>query len=96
MPAQPGGTGARATGVARLETRAWGTQLRLTLHDMPREGTFTAWAVDERGHRTPTATWRATSTGSAEVTGASALEPGSLTRLDVVSGDGTSVLTTPT
>jgi len=96
VAAQPGGTGVRAAGLAELETRPWGTQLRLTLHDLPRQGTFTAWAVDARGNRTPAATWRATTNGTAEVTGASALDPGSLTRLEVVSGDGTSVLTTTT
>lgn len=93
---QPGAAGGRPAGRAQLETRPWGTQLHLVLHDLPRQGTFTAWVVDARGTRAPAATWRATPNGSAEVTGASALDPAALVRLDVLSDDGTSVLTTTT
>lgn len=96
VAAQPGGTAVQAAGLAELETRPWGTQLRLTLHDLPRQGTFTAWAVDAHGNRTPAATWRATTSGTAQVTGASALDPASLIRLEVLNGDGRSVLTTTT
>ena len=79
-----------------LQSRPLGTQLRLTLHDLVRTGSFTAWAVDAAGNRTPAATWRATSTGTVEMTAASALDPASLARLEVVSCDGTRVLTTTT
>ena len=71
-----------------------GTQVRLSLHDLPRQGTFTAWALDAHGTRTPAATWRATPDGHAEVTGAAALDPADLSRLQISSSDGTPLLST--
>lgn len=93
---RPDGPDVPAAGRLELASRPWGTQLRLSLHDLPREGTFTAYAVDAHGQRTPAATWRATTSGNAEVTGACSLDPSSLARVDVVTGDGTRLLTTTT
>ncbi len=93
---RPDGPAVRAAGRLELATRPWGTQLRLSLHDLPREGMFTAYAVDAHGQRTPAASWRATASGNAEVTGACPLDPSSLIRLDVLTSDGTSVLTSTT
>ena len=86
--------GTSAAGTAELQGRAWGTQLHLTLHDLPREGTFTAWALDAAGSRTPAATWRATRDGRADVTGAAALLPAALSGLEIVGSDGARVLAT--
>jgi predicted anti-sigma-YlaC factor YlaD len=88
--------GLAATGVASLESRSWGTQVHLVLRNLPRQGSFTAWAVDARGARRPAATWRATADGHVDVTGAAALRPGELIRLQVSSDDGTAVLSTAT
>lgn len=84
--------GAAGGGAVSLERRPWGTQVRLSLHDLPRQGTFTAWALDAHGTRTPAATWRATPDGHAEVTGAVALDPADLSRLQISSSDGTPLL----
>lgn len=63
LVATAGGAGG---GAVSLERRPWGTQVRLSLHDLPRQGTFTAWALDAHGTRIPAATWRATPDGHAE------------------------------
>ncbi len=105
VPPAPGGAprgarslvaadGTAAAGTAALESRAWGTQLHLTMRDLPREGTFTAWALDASGTRTPAATWQATRDGRAEVTGAAALPPAALSGLEIVGSNGTRVLAT--
>ena len=94
-PLVAGPAGGAAAGSAALQARPWGTQVHLVLRGLPREGAFTAWAVDVAGSRTPAATWRATRDGRADVTGAAALDPVALVRLEVLALDGTAVLTTP-
>lgn len=96
VAAQVGATGVPAAGVLALEGRPWGTQVHLTLRDLPREGSFTAWAIDAQGSRTPAATWRATGNGRADVTGAAALDPGAVSGLEIMSSDGRRVLRTAT
>ena len=83
--------GTASTGSVSFTARPWGTELRLRLHGLPRTGTFTAWTLDAAGTPTVAATWGATATGDADVTGATSLRPAQLADLRVTT-DGKRVL----
>ncbi len=74
--------------------RPWGTQIHLVLAGLPRTGTFTAWTVGrDGGAPSIAATWSATPTGHADVTGATGLPTGGLTELRIATTDGKVLLT---
>ena len=75
--------GTASTGSVSFTARPWGTELRLRLHGLPRTGTFTAWTTNADGTSTVAATWGATATGDADVTGATSLRPAQLADLRV-------------
>ena len=87
--------GVSATGQLTLEPRPWGTAVHLRLKKLPPAPSYTAWAVDDAGTRSAVATWGATETGSAEVTGATALPPAGLRSVTVSTGDGRPLLRLP-
>lgn len=69
-------------------SRGWGTEFQIDCKDMPLNGQLALWAVDKQGHATPVASWNATSTGYATVTGASSIRSAQLGALQVRTGDG--------
>jgi len=87
--------GVTSTGQVTYTRKPWGTQVRLTLAGLPRTGTFTASTVGRDGAISIAATWSATATGHADVTGATPLAPGALTGLRIITTDGTVLLTAP-
>jgi len=88
-------TGVTSTGQLTYTRKPWGTQVHLTLAGLPRTGTFTASTVGRDGATSIAATWNATPTGHADVTGATPLTPEALTRLRITTTDGTVLLTAP-
>lgn len=71
-----------------LVTRGWGTQLDLSCEDMPTEGELLLYVIDQKGTATPAASWRATPAGYSRLTGATALRPNEIQRLEIRNGDG--------
>jgi len=103
LPAQPAASrtlaataGGTSTGHVSYTRRPWGTQIHLVLAGLPRTGTFTAWTVGrDSGAPSIAATWSATPTGHADVTGATGLPTGGLTELRIATTDGKVLLTAP-
>lgn len=102
LPAQPAPSrtltataGVSSTGQVSYTRRPWGTQIHLVLAGLPRTGTFTAWTVGRGSGPSIAATWSATPTGHADVTGATGLPPAAVTELRIATTDGTVLLTAP-
>lgn len=85
--------GVTASGTASLLARPWGTEVRLRLQDLPAAASFTAYAVDSAGARTPVATWGPTPERAADVPGAVLLAPGDVAGLVIETDAGEPVLT---
>ena len=81
-----------AAGAISLQSKPWGTQIHLVLTDLPPHETFTAWTIDTSGHYTAAATWRATPTGRADVTGAAPIDPSDIDKVRITTADRTTVL----
>ena len=79
-----------------LVTRGWGTQLDLDCEDMPTDGTLVLYVVDKDGRGVAAASWRATKTGYSRVTGATALSPNEIHAIEVRTGTGRVLASTPT
>ncbi|MGW5241245.1 zf-HC2 domain-containing protein [Monashia sp. NPDC004114] len=71
-----------------LVTRGWGTQLDIDCEDMPKNGELLLWVTDHNGNQTPVASWLATPSGYSKVTGATALRPNEITRVEIRTGTG--------
>lgn len=84
--------GVTSSGDLALEARPWGTSVRLRLQDLVPAESYTAWAVDDAGARSPVATWGPTPDGRADVTGATALPPNAVRSLVVITDDGQELL----
>lgn len=86
---------AAASGTVELESRPWGTSVRLRVEGLPDRGSYTAWATDATGKRTAVATWSGTASGEVDVTGATSLQLDAVRSISVATGGQTSVLTFP-
>jgi len=84
--------GSAASGSVALQTRPWGTELRLQLRDLPPADGYVAYTLDRTGVRTQAASWGPTPNGRADVPGASALAPERLAGLVVATRGGTELL----
>jgi len=85
--------GVSAQGSGSLESRPWGTQLRLDVRGLPQAERFTAYALAKDGHREVAASWGATPGGRARVDGATGIARSELDRVEVVTSSGQPVLT---
>jgi len=85
----------RVVGEAVLDPKAWGTEVRLTL-DYKAYGKqpYTAWAVADDGHEEQAATWTTPAGGKCAVTGATSIPRDRLSRIEVRTADGKTVLRT--
>lgn len=91
-------TGKASQVSARVEVfpRAWGTSVSLRLSGVAPYTTCQLIAVGQDGRRDVAASWRATYSGGASVTGATALNPRDIARFDVMTHDGQRLVTVPT
>ena len=86
--------GQTASGTVALQARPWGTSVHLELTALPGPGApYTAWALAPDGKRTPIASWGATETGVADVTGATALVSSALRDIVVTDAEGRALIT---
>ncbi|EWT03372.1 hypothetical protein N865_19015 [Intrasporangium oryzae NRRL B-24470] len=94
-------TAAAASGSAAkvdiaLVTRGWGTQVDIACTNMPTTGQLLLWVVDAQGTARPVASWRATEADYTTVTGATALSPEQISRVEVRTDTGTVIATATT
>lgn len=95
--AESGSGVTRARVEVALVTRGWGTQLDLDCSDLPTgNGPLLLWVTDTAGRSTTVASWRATPTGYARVTGATALSPDEIRSLQVKTSTGTTIVSATT
>ena len=71
-----------------LVTRGWGTQVDIDCEDMPKDGELLLWVTDRNGKQSSVASWRATPSGYSRVTGATALRPNEISKVEVRTGTG--------
>jgi hypothetical protein len=79
---------AGVTASVELEGTAWGTKILLMMSHLPKNQHWTLIALTQGGAREPAASWQNTSQTSAEVPGAVAFPLSQLSRLDVVTAAG--------
>lgn len=93
-PARPliAAAGVTASGTASLKARPWGTEVHLQLQNLPPADSYTAYAVDSAGARTPVATWGPTQERAAQVPGAVSLAPAAVARLIIETDAGEPLL----
>ena len=87
--------GVAATGQGALDTKAWGTAVRLDLRHLPQASGYVAFALARDGHGEVAATWGAVPDGHATVVGATAIPRPDLVSVLVRTADGRPVLTLP-
>ena len=76
------------TGQAAAIAWEWGTTVELQLADLPRRDGYVLWAIAEDGRRERAGTWGATSSGAAQVRGASSIDRSELRRVEVTDREG--------
>lgn len=75
------------SGAVRLHSKAWGTEIRIEVADLPNAGIFTAIAHGPGGREETVATWASTPSGSAIVIGASGIGTDELEAVVIVDVD---------
>ncbi|MEJ7649913.1 MAG: zf-HC2 domain-containing protein [Nakamurella sp.] len=84
--------GTSASGSLSLLSKTWGTQVHVVLADLPRTGAFTVRTIDDSGRQSTAATWQATPSGRAELTGATSSQIDDIERVEIVTDAGVTVL----
>lgn len=87
--------GGSAAGTGSLDARGWGTAVELDLSNLPAAPGYVAVAVARDGHGEVAATWGATASGGAVISGATAIPRAELAVVEVRTADGRTVLTLP-
>lgn len=85
--------GSATHGGVRLQPRAWGTSVSLSLDGMAAARSFQLRVVDRSGHDQTAASWGSTASGSAQITGATSVPLAQIEAVDVVDSAGTVVAT---
>lgn len=88
--AAPAGT---STGSVDLTPKPWGTELHLTLHDLPTGTRLTAIVIGTDGHTESAATWTTPAQPQIKVTGATSFRPETVQRIEIRSESGTPIAT---
>jgi anti-sigma factor RsiW len=81
-----GASQAAVSGTVELESRPWGTSVRLRVTGLPDRGHYTAWAADATGTRTAVASWSGTTSEVVDVTGATSLGLDAVDTITVATG----------
>jgi anti-sigma factor RsiW len=78
-----------------LRPKQWGTEVSLRLRGVAADERCSLVAVASDGHRESAGSWQASYSGNADVTGAVSVAPAQLTRLDVVTFAGRTLVSVP-
>jgi hypothetical protein len=95
VPFTVAAAGVTAAGTGSIESRGWGTALRLDLTGLPPASGYQAYALGRDGHGEVAATWGPTPGGRAVVSGATAIPRADLTSIQVRTMDGRELLNLP-
>lgn len=81
------------SGQVILESKEWGTQIRLTMYYAGGPAnSMSAWAIADDGHQEQAASWRTPDDGRCYVIGATSIKRDQLARVDIRTSDGRTVL----
>jgi hypothetical protein len=83
------------SGEIHYHATAWGSWVEVTMHNVPPGDDCTLLAVDAKGNRVVASTWWAPSGGTATIPGGVAMEAASISRFEVVTADGSTLLDVP-
>jgi hypothetical protein len=78
-----------------MEGHNWGTAVELQLSGLPPAPGYCAYATARDGHVEIAASWGATASGRATISGATAIKRDDLVRIEVATTDGRDLLTLP-
>ncbi len=87
-----------ATGVGAsvsVQPVAWGSRLTLDLHNAPPGSSCSLVTIGRHGERQVAASWTAKSRGNLTIPGATAMQPGDISRFDVETFDGHRLVSVP-
>ncbi|MFF3630491.1 zf-HC2 domain-containing protein [Streptomyces sp. NPDC002164] len=79
-----GGAPGQVTGTAELASRPWGTEVRLTLRDLPPRERVTLVAENRDGRKEVAAVWVSPENGKASVTGATGIKAQDIVRISIL------------
>ncbi len=75
-----------------MNPKTWGTEITLDLTGLPTRDSYQLWVIDDNGVWTSAATWSATPTGVATLTGATSTPLSNVDRIVITSADQGDVL----
>jgi hypothetical protein len=93
--AMTAGQGLTTTAQVSITHKAWGTAISLHAADLPTTGTFTLQAIADDGTAEPAATWGATTTGKANVDGATSIQAEDLDQIRILGPDHAVIASVP-
>jgi hypothetical protein len=85
----------KITGSLQYHATEWGSSVQVTMHNVPPGDDCMLLAVDSKGNRVVASTWWAPSSGSATIDGGVAMEADEITKFDVVTATGQTLLELP-
>jgi Putative zinc-finger len=83
------------SGTIQYHAAEWGSWVQVTMHNVPPGDDCTLLAVDNKGNRVVASTWWAPASGTATIPGGVAMEAASISKFEVVTADGTTLLDVP-
>jgi len=93
--AMTAGRGLTTAARISITHKAWGTAISLHADDLPTTGTFTLQAIADDGTFEPAATWGATTTGKANVDGATSIQAEDLGQIRILGRDHAVIASVP-
>lgn len=88
-------TSMHITGSLQYHATEWGSWVEVTMHNVPPGDDCMLLAVDAKGNRVVASTWWAPSSGSATIPGGVAMQADSISKFEVVTATGTTLLDLP-
>lgn len=83
------------TGQVKYHATEWGSWVQVTMHNVPPGDDCMLLAVDNKGNRVVASTWWAPSSGTATIPGGVAMEADEITKFEVVTATGKTLLDAP-
>lgn len=93
--AMTAGRGLTTAARISITHKAWGTAISSHADDLPTTGTFTLQAIADDGTVEPAATWGATTTGKANVGGATSIQAEDLGQIRILGPDDAVIASVP-
>jgi hypothetical protein len=88
-------TAMKISGSLQYHATEWGSWVEITMHNVPPGADCMLLAVDAKGNRVVASTWWAPSSGTATIPGGVAMEADEISKFEVVTATGTTLLDLP-